>query len=177
MNFAGKLLVAHPLWDARTHEYSQQVLFVYASTAAGIRALVLNRSSELTVAQLMAEQNYQYRGVAQLFEGGDSDTSAVAMLHTSDWHSANTLRVNSLFSVSSDTAMLTRLANADAPRSWRMFSGVVQFSYSEFAQQLAQPRSWQIVEPTEELVFNYAGLTQWKNSIKYTARTWYNKYI
>ena len=106
-----------------------------------------------------------------VYLGGPVNVKSLSLLHTNDWSSKNTMRINETFSISSDEDILPRFAMGDVPNHWRLFLGVCGWSPKQLISEIKgikpweHKNSWCIATADEELVFGNDNKDQWCNAI------------
>lgn len=158
MNIPGTLLIApphvqHQLWGSAT-------ILVTEDMPAGNTGIILNRESRMTIAEFGDRLGHDLDHVpGMLHIGGPDRQTSFSILHSPEWSSKNTFKINNYFSVSSDNDVLIRFANGDEPAYWRMFLGMCTWAPGQLENEingLGSPKSsisWCTSTSDPELVF------------------------
>lgn len=158
MNIPGTLLIApphvqHQLWGSAT-------VLVTDVNQSGTTGLIINRESRMTLAEFGERLGYDLDHVpGMLHIGGADRQTSFCMLHSNEWSSKNTFKVNNHFSISSDDDVLKRFEVGDEPEKWRMFLGMCTWTPGQLDNEvngLGSPKSninWCISSCDSDLVF------------------------
>lgn len=158
MNLPGTILIAppyvqHQLWGSAT-------ILVTEDMPTGTTGIILNRESRMTLAEFGERLGFDLDHVpGMLHIGGPDRQTSFSILHSPEWNSKNTFRVNNHFSVSSDNDVLARFANGDEPLYWRMFLGMCTWNPGQLDNEIngiGSPKSsisWYTSSCDPELVF------------------------
>ena len=135
MNLPGTLLIAppnvqHQLWGSAT-------ILVTDITAIGTTGLILNRESRMTIAEFGERLGYDLDHVpGMLHIGGTDKQTSFCLLHSLEWSSKNTFKVNDHFAISSDDDVLKKFEKGDEPLHWRMFLGMCTWDAEQLANEI-----------------------------------------
>lgn len=175
-NLKGQLLVAHP--NVVDPAFARTVVYIYRHTAHDVYGLILNQPTTYEVAQLLQEHTWHYRGSDRFYRGGNKGPGTVVLLHDNNWHSVNTLQVGNELAISSDAAMLEKIAHGNTPRNWRLFTGVSHWEPSSIQQELAMPDIWlPVALENSNDVFKQHGVRMWDHAIQACSRQAFGPYI
>ena len=145
----GDILISHPRWGEH-----RRVCFVTEHTAYSTVALQLNSPLTVTFRELAASKGYDCATDRSVFRGGDYNRSALIMLHDNAWFSANTMQINSEWSISSDMHMLEKVVEGNTPLSYRYILGITAWPPRSLERDLASERpTWLVLKsPDPELI-------------------------
>jgi putative transcriptional regulator len=169
MNLLGNLLIAPPA--VKGNFWYKTVIMITEHHTQGSVGLVINKRSELTLEEFGQQVGVHLPLDGYVYLGGPVNTKSLSLLHTNDWASKNTLRINNEFSISSDETVLYRLANGDRPAQWRVFLGLCGWSPGQLLGEIKgtppwnKAHSWCYCNATPELVFESDQKDQWCNAL------------
>ena len=145
----GDIVISHPRWGE-----GERVCFVTEHTRLSTVALQLNTPTEVTFKDLAASKGYNCVEDQPVYRGGDYNRSALIMLHDGDWYSANTMPINSNWSISSDYHMLEKVIMGNTPHNYRYMLGITAWAPQGLERELTAERpTWLILnEPDIDLV-------------------------
>jgi putative transcriptional regulator len=165
MNLVGNLLIAPPA--VKGNFWHKTMIMVTEHTAQGTLGLVLNKPSNFSIEQFGEQINLDLDIPGSIYIGGPVSGQSLTMLHTNEWLSKNTLRINDTFNLSSADDILPRLSEGDRPRKWRLFLGMCGWAHGQLLNEIKgvapyqHQNSWCIASPTVDLVFDSEGKDQW----------------
>ena len=181
----GKLLVAHPHFPL-TSPFSKSVVYIYQDDRVnGTVGVVLNKPSKTTITDLAGQNNIMFGDTSKMvYMGGPVNRSALVLLHTNDWHSANTAAAGPTLRVSSDTHMLHKLAHdTNQPVYWRLFIGTAGWMPGQLDAEInGMPPfgpigSWLTCNADESIMFNYSGDKQWHQALELCSQQTIDQYF
>lgn len=132
----GTLLIApphvqHRMWGSAT-------ILISNVSDKEVTGILLNKQSNMTLPVLGHRLNYDLDHLPGLLHlGGTDRQTSFSVLHSNDWSSVNTFKVNDHLSVSSDDEVLKRFENGDEPEYWRMFLGMCTWTPIQLENELA----------------------------------------
>lgn len=172
----GSLLIAHPLYSSE--HCRKHVVFITESTALSTMGITLNNLSRYDLRELMQDKGVDWPGERELWIGGTQRSTAMVMLHTSEWYSSNTLPVDHHFSISSDTLMIDKISDHNTPEWYKLFVGCVGWAPHEITRELrgTKPRWLYLAYPSTELIEG-DGETQWDRAIAECSQDLFNEYF
>jgi putative transcriptional regulator len=132
----GTLLIAPPSVKHHLWEHST-VLITDIERTGGITGVILNKCSQMTIAEFGSRLNADLEHVPGLLHiGGPDRQTSFTLLHSNDWKSKNTFQINEYFSISSDDDILSRFEVGDEPDQWRMFLGMCTWQPGDLESQM-----------------------------------------
>jgi len=175
MNLTGKCLIARPtLIDPF---FKQSVVFIYEHSSRGVVGVILNKKLNVSTRVLCENKGFVGNVPEEpLYTGGPVNERALVMLHSNDWGSGNTMRVNKNFSVTSDDIMLFKYTQGDTPRYYRFFAGASVWHPQQIKHEMAR-NSWLVSELDMQTVFEADSRNLWDTAVEQTATETMDKFI
>lgn len=159
MNIPGTLLIAPP--HVQHHLWGSATILVTDVNPAGTTGVILNKESRMPLAEFGDRLGFDFSHIpGMLHIGGPDKQTSFSVLHSSEWSSKNTFKVNNDFSVSSDNDVLRRFEVGDEPLQWRMFLGMCTWAPGQLDNEIngiGSPKSnisWCTSSCDSELVFD-----------------------
>ena len=147
--------------------FQKSVIYVYEQQQEVVIGLILNKRSGMSLADV-----HKLRGAvgnsgvnAPLYRGGPVSEQSLLLLHTAEWQSTNTIQATHGNAVTSDELMLEKLATNNLPSCWRLMSGMSTWTLPQLQNEVYRNKSWLIIEPNQDIFYNYEGEEQWKASV------------
>ncbi len=94
----GTLLIAPP--SVQGGIWQKSVILVTEHHERGSLGLMLNRRSNMSITEFATQCNVELDIPGHVYIGGPVNQQSFCMLHSNDWASSNTMRVDQRFSVS-----------------------------------------------------------------------------
>lgn len=169
MNLVGNLLIAPPA--VKGNFWYKTVVMITEHHSSGSVGLVLNKRSQMSIKEFGDQLGFELDLPGFVYLGGPVNVKSLSLLHTNDWTSKNTLRINDKFSLSSADDILPRFAMGDVPHYWRIFLGVCGWSPKQLISEIKgiEPwdhrNSWCLATADEDLVFGTDNKDQWCNAL------------
>lgn len=170
MNLTGKILVAPP--SMKGNFWQKSVIYITENHDRGSMGIVINKKSKMPIREFAQQCGIHCNLSGFVYIGGPVNVKALTILHSSEWHSSNTMNINNDFSISSSHEILPRLAAGDLPNKWRLILGLCAWSPEQLECEVKGQEpydhnlSWLIATPTHKTVFATDGTEQWTNSIE-----------
>lgn len=162
----GQLLLAMPsLHDPR---FTQSVILICAHNPEGAMGLILNRPLyKPTYPELM-----QQLGVAPtppqrlvpLGRGGPVEEHRGFVLHSDDWTTEGSLKIDDSHILSANLDILRAIAEGGGPAQARLLLGYASWGNEQLEEEIRQ-NVWLIVKPDESLLFDTADNTKWQRAL------------
>lgn len=175
MNLQGKVLVSHP--SLTQGLFAKSVVYIYQHEHKGSLGVILNKRSNYSVAEIMAQKGIMFDHGHMCFTGGPVNQQALQILHSDDWYSQNTLQLPQGLSISSDTVMLEKIAMGNQPSLWRTFAGVSAWGPDQLEKEIAQPNGWMIAQADYGLIYDWSSTEQWMKAIETVSQSVMDNYI
>jgi putative transcriptional regulator len=169
MNLIGNLLIAPPA--VKGNFWYKTVIMITEHHAAGSVGLVLNKRSQMSIPEFGEQLGFQIDVPGFVYLGGPVNVKSLSFLHSNEWVSKNTHRINDKFSISSADDILPRLAMGDRPQQWRLFLGMCGWAQGQLHGEIKgmppwnQQHSWCLATADEELVYGSDNKDQWCNAL------------
>jgi len=174
MNLIGNLLIAPPA--VKGNFWYKTVIMITEHHNHGSVGLVLNKRSSLSIHDFGQQIGIPLNIPGYVYQGGPVNPQSLSFLHSNDWHSKNTLRINDEFSLSSADDILPRLSMGDHPRRWRMFLGLCGWGPGQLQGELdgtspwKKETSWCTCSSNLDLIFESDQKDQWCKAIDQSAQ-------
>lgn len=169
MNIVGNLLVAPPA--LKGNFWYKTVIMITEHHHDSSVGLVLNKSSQMSINEFGEQLGFAVDLPGFVYLGGPVNVKSLSFLHTNDWVSKNTMKINNHFSLSSADDILPRLAEGDTPDQWRLFLGMCGWGPGQLAGEIKgiapfdRDLSWCTATADKELVFGSDNKDQWCNAL------------
>ena len=169
MDLVGNLLIAPP--SVKGNFWYKTVLMVTEHYSHSTVGLVINKRSNLSLAEFGEQLGHDLDIPGFVYHGGPLNTKSLTLLHTNDWKCKNTMRVNKEFSISSADDILPRLADGDCPDQWRIFLGMAGWGPGQLIGEIKGTPPWQesiswcTAKSDLDLVFGSDNKDQWCNAL------------
>lgn len=161
--------------------FKNSVIMICQHSADGTFGVVLNRSTDLTVDDVMIEDEINLR--FPMYLGGPVAPSSVWMLHSAEWSMNNTQHITEYLSYTSHSAMFGHLQDQDAPRYLRLFLGYTGWAPGQLAGEIkgehpwTPKHSWMILkQPDPEFIWETDPEDMWRDACEIignqTTSTW-----
>lgn len=170
---AGKMLLAMPgMGDPRFH---RAVIFICAHDSKGAMGLVINhRLPGIDLSQLLQQMNIrspdapQARPMAEaqpVMSGGPVESARGFVLHSPEFHQADTVKVNDDFSVTGTIDALRAIAGGNGPARMLFILGYAGWGAGQLDREI-QDNAWLITDATADIVFGAPIDEKWDRGIK-----------
>jgi putative transcriptional regulator len=169
MNLVGNLLIAPP--SVKGNFWYKTVIMVTENHKDGSVGLVLNKRSQMSISEFGEQLGFELDIPGFVYLGGPVNVKSLSFLHSNDWVSKNTMRINDQFSLSSADDILPRLAMGDMPARWRIFVGMCGWAEGQLINEIKgqhpwkHENSWCIAKADHDLVFESDNKDQWCNAL------------
>ncbi|CAB4125380.1 COG1678 Putative transcriptional regulator [uncultured Caudovirales phage] len=168
-NIIGNLLIAPP--SVKGNFWYKTVIMLTEHHQDGSVGLVLNKRSQMSVPEFGEQLGIDIDLPGFIYLGGPLNVKSLSFLHTNEWRSTNTMRINSEFSLSSAEDIIPRLALGDTPKQWRIFLGMCGWSPGQLESEIKgtppydHSVSWCTANSDLDLVFGSDNKDQWCNAL------------
>jgi putative transcriptional regulator len=162
----GQLLIAMPgMQDPR---FAGSVICLCAHSAAGAMGLVLNKpvdgiSFDDLLSQLELEPRPPERRL-RMVQGGPVENGRGFVLHTTDWSSDGSLRVNGELALTASLDILKAVATGGGPRQGLLALGYAGWGPGQLESEIQQ-NTWLSVNPDEALLFREEAGKMWRQAM------------
>ena len=165
-SLTGQLLIAMPAMDDPKFAYS--VILLCAHTNEGAMGIVLNQplarpSFDALLAQLDVQPVPPARQI-QLCKGGPVDHGRGFVLHTSDWVSDGSLRVDDRLALTASLDVLQEIAQGGGPKEGLLALGYSNWGPGQLDREM-QENVWLSAPARLELLFDTDHETKWRRAL------------
>ncbi|MGI9364256.1 MAG: YqgE/AlgH family protein [Rhizobiaceae bacterium] len=159
MQLKGHLLVAMPgMQDPR---FARSVVFICAHSDEGSMGFILNQPvASPSFAEILEELEMPEEGIVQakadairVFRGGPVEQGRGFVLHTLDYGTTSSTRVDDLAGITATMDALRRIASADAPQGHVLFLGYAGWSSGQLEEEILH-NGWLTLPATRDILFN-----------------------
>lgn len=153
------------------------MVIISESHKHGHVGFVLNKLTGHSVASIGQQRGICLNTTEQIYMGGPVNPNALTMLHTDEWYSSNTMVIGNGLAISSDGFMIEKLSMGNAPRKWRMISGMSGWAPGQLEREIDSVTGWLTVPASPQLALGFSGSQQWEAGVAATATTTINSYF
>ena len=174
MNYVGNLLIAPP--SMKGNFWDKAVIMITEHHDQGSVGLVLNKRSNMSVKEFGDQLGFHINIPGFVYVGGPVNNKSLSFLHSNEWVSKNTLRINDTFSLSSADDILPRMADGDLPIYWRLFMGMCGWGPQQLDGEVKgihpwnHNTSWCYTKSSINLVFGSDNKDQWASALDNSAQ-------
>jgi putative transcriptional regulator len=166
LSLAGQVLIAMPaLADQHFH---RSVIFVCAHTGEGAMGIVVNRPlSSPTFQDLLKQLNVDPAPPARsirLLSGGPVDNARGFVLHTSDWTSDSSLKVDDRLALTASLDVLKAIAGGGGPRDGILALGYAGWKPGQLDKEM-QENCWLTAPADLSILFDAEHETKWRRAL------------
>ncbi len=169
MDLIGNLIIAPPA--VKGNFWYKTVIMITEHHHQGSVGIVLNKRSHMSIKEFGEQLGYELDVPGFVYLGGPVNVKSLSFLHSNDWVSKNTMRINEEFSLSSADDILPRLAMGDRPERWRIFLGMCGWAQKQLLGEIKgippwqQSTSWCTAKSDLDLVFGSDNKDQWCHAL------------
>jgi len=169
MDIVGNLLIAPPA--VKGNFWYKTVVLITEHHTGGSVGLVLNKRSQMSLPEFGEQIGVNLDMPGFVYLGGPVNVKNLCFLHTTEWTSTNTMRINEHFSVSSDDSILPRISMGDRPEQFRIFLGLCGWSPGQLMGEIKgvapwkHETSWCLANSDREIVFGSDNKDQWCSAL------------
>jgi putative transcriptional regulator len=163
---AGQVLIAMPaMQDQR---FAQTVIYLCAHTDEGAMGIIVNRplaspTFDDLLKQLKIGPNPPSRTV-RLYAGGPVDSSRGFVLHSNDWTTEATMRVDDGLGLTASLDILKAIAEGGGPRDGILALGYAGWGAGQLDQEMQQ-NAWLTAPPDRDVLFDADHQTKWRRAM------------
>lgn len=139
---ATDLLIAPPAMpDSR---FRNTVLMLTHDHASGSFALCLNKPTEFTLDEVLAESNINVINPPKIpvYWGGPVSQNSLWMIHSADWVTEGTVMITSAWAMTSSEEMFHNICDGDTPRHFRIVMGYCSWAPGQLDSELNGGGRW-----------------------------------
>lgn len=165
-NLTGQLLIAMPAME--DERFAGAVILLCAHTPDGAMGIVLNQplakpSFDALLQQLDVKPVPPARRI-QLCSGGPVDGGRGFVLHTSDWTSDGSLRVDENLALTASLDVLQEIAGGGGPREGLLALGYAQWGAGQLDREMGD-NVWLSAPSKLDLLFDADFETKWRRAL------------
>ena len=176
-NYQGYLLASHP---KRVDPYLRRsTMLIMEHGTAGAIGLQINKNySNLTLKSVMENIGLSLPNSQDypLYNGGPIHTNRIHVIHTLDWFSSTTVKINDKIGVSKDISILTALAKNEGPEHFRTIAGYTKWLPGHLDGEILGEDPWSInhtwtfIPADINTLFGLVDIDQWHRVISESGR-------
>lgn len=171
----GTLLVASP--SIASDYFQKTVILISERTDRGIFGYVLNKKTIAEVRTAVGQHGLDWPWQDFMYEAGPVNRTSMLMIHTPEWYSSNTLRINDHVSISSDKFMFEKMTNMDIPINRKFVFGQSAWLEGQLEREISLQKSWLTTPATYDILWESDGETQWHRAIDHCAKLAVEQYF
>ena len=165
-SLTGQLLIAMPAMD--DPNFAHSVILLCAHTQEGAMGIVLNQplakpSFDALLAQLDVQPVPPARQI-QLCQGGPVDGGRGFVLHTSDWTSDSSLRVDDQLALTASLDVLQEIAQGGGPKEGLLALGYSSWGPGQLDREM-QENVWLSAPAKLDLLFDPDHESKWRRAM------------
>jgi putative transcriptional regulator len=170
-SLAGQFLVATPeMGDPR---FAETVILLVRHDKTGALGIVINRPvAERSLAALMEElgqKDPDAQGTVRIFAGGPVESSIGFVIHSAEYHRAETMAVDEHVSVTSSPEILRDIGRGAGPKKALVAFGYAGWGPGQLENEIAE-HGW-FTEPEDpKLLFDVERSVVWKEALSRRSR-------
>lgn len=171
----GQLLIAQPKMPEG--HFSKSVILVAQHNDSGAWGVIINRIARtVKLKHIMEAAGIEFDGEEMAYIGGPVEPTRVQVVHTLDWSSSNTLKINDTLGITGDVSVLAAITRGEGPKLYRAGVGLSVWSAGQLEgeQSGVSPwtpeHRWLTTPTTVDLVLNGLGEEQWQAAIDASVR-------
>ena len=169
-NLTGKILVAQPKNQDR--HFGKGVIMIAQHSRSGAWGVIVNHPAKtVTMRNIMDAAGVEYDGNELVYVGGPVEPTRVHVIHTLDWVSSSTLKINKDLGITGDLSVLAAICQGQGPELYRAGVGLAVWSAGQLDGEMSglepwRPENrWLVAHATPELCLTGGGEEQWQRSI------------
>jgi putative transcriptional regulator len=154
-SLAGQVLIASP--GLRDPRFDHTVVLMVRHNAGGALGIVLNHpQGERPLAQILdaiGEKDSTATGSLRIFSGGPVQPEVGFVIHSTDYHRAETIEINGRVAMTSSREILRDIASQHGPEKAIVAFGYAGWAGGQLEGELAQ-RAWFTAAADNRLIFD-----------------------
>jgi putative transcriptional regulator len=154
-SLAGQVLIASP--SLRDPRFDRTVVLMVRHNAGGALGIVLNHPlGERPLAQILdaiGEKDSTATGSLRIFSGGPVQPEVGFVIHSTDYHRAETIEINGRVAMTSSREILRDIASQHGPEKAIVAFGYAGWAGGQLEGELAQ-RAWFTAAADNKLIFD-----------------------
>jgi putative transcriptional regulator len=181
--YTAKLLAANP--SNPKDSYSQSVLLLTSHKDVAVGIQINYAYATITLDSVVKGMDIEWTTQDELWFGGVHFPNRVHVVHTTDWLGDNSVQLSEDLAITSDISVLAALAKGHGPERYRACAGHYAWESEDLEFQLSRPSEeptkpryrWEIAPATTELVFDYRGADQWRQTLMESVKYQVSEYF
>lgn len=143
-NYKGYLLASHP--KRKDNFFNRSVVLVVDHEPTGAIGLQLNKaySNDLTFETVMSNVGLPCPVDHPLYVGGADHTNRIHVVHSLDWFSPSTIKINDKIGVSNDVSVLAAISKNEGPEFFRAVAGFHKWMGGHLEGEILGEHPWNI---------------------------------
>lgn len=175
-NYKGFLLAAHP---KRPEPFLRRgVMLVIDHDKSGAIGLQINKpfTNDISFQTVMQNVGLTYAGDHPLYVGGPESTNRIHVIHSLDWYTGGTVKINDRIGVSHDVSILAAISKNEGPEYFRVCAGFTRWLPGHLEGEILgeEPwnisQSWSFIPAETDLIFSTDDLDQWHRIISESSK-------
>lgn len=162
----GQLLIAMPAME--DPRFAQTVVYMCAHSAEGAMGLVLNRPlARPSFSELLEQLDLKPVPPARdirMVEGGPVEQGRGFVLHSSDWTSDASLRVDDTTALTASLDVLKAIAEGGGPKEGLLALGYAGWGPGQLDGEIQQ-NAWLSVPAEKAIIYDDDDATKWKRAL------------
>lgn len=154
-SLTGQVLIASP--DMRDPRFYHTVILMVRHNASGALGVVINRPlGERPLASLLealGEKDDTVTGTLQIFTGGPVEPEVGFVIHSSDYHRAETVDIDANLAMTSSREILQDIIHKHGPEKSLVAFGYAGWAGGQLESELMQ-RAWYTASQDSKLIFD-----------------------
>ena len=154
-SLAGQILIASP--GLRDPRFERTVILMVRHSAGGALGIVINRPlGERPLASLLeaiGERNNGVSGSLRIFYGGPVQPEIGFVVHSADYHAAETVEIDGHVAMTSSREILRAIADQHGPQKMLVAFGYAGWGAGQLEGELGQ-RAWFTAPQDTKLIFD-----------------------
>ncbi len=177
-NYRGYLLAAHP--KRPDPHLRRGVMLILDHDTTGAIGLQINKpfSNDVSFGTVMQNVGLPYNADMDqpLYNGGTEANNRIHVIHSLDWFSPNTVKLNDTIGVSNDISVLAALSKDQGPEHFRVVAGYTRWLPGHLNGEILGDDPWNIshtwtfIPANIEILFGLDDIDQWHKIIDESGR-------
>lgn len=167
LSLKGKLLLAMPnMSDPRFHK---AVIFICSDDIQGAMGITINQPmANMNLGDLFDELKcktvFESRAAVPVLAGGPVETTRGFLLHTRDYDSPETIRIDEKFAITATIESLQAFAEGKGPKDVIFALGYAGWGKGQLEQEILD-NAWLVIDADYELIFNTEATDKWDRAM------------
>jgi putative AlgH/UPF0301 family transcriptional regulator len=181
-SYLGHLLLANP--NNPKNELAKSVVMLVTHTPNIAVGLQLNNPHEdLTIGRISKNIGIDHEGDQPIYFGGQVNTHKIHILHSMDWCGLSTVELAPNIGLTNDISVLAAMARSEGPSKFRACAGYWLWESGKLDNELYNDQiemnsyRWELIQATEELVFDCDPYYQWQTCIEAVAKKKFSQWF